>query len=169
MAAMIIRRPGPLMRRLLGAPTRLYDWNAEWLLGRRFLRLTHIGRRSGLLHRTMLEVIGTRPATGELLVVAGLGRSANWYRNLESHPAVQVAVGRRRFRPEHRTLGEDEAIAAFADYERRNWVVAPVVRRVLGWLVGWRYDSSDQARRRLAHELPVVALRPAEPRVGAGV
>lgn len=161
-AAMTARRPGPLVRWLLRAPARLYDWNAGWLLGRRFLLLTHTGRRTGQRHRTMLEVIGTRPTAGELLVVAGLGRSANWYRNLQAHVAVEVAVGRQRFRPEHRTLSQGEAIAALRDYERRNRLAAPVVRRVLSWLVGWRYDGSDGARRHLARELPVVAFRPTE-------
>lgn len=102
------RRPGRLGRRLLRAPTRLYDWNAGWLLGRRFLRLTHIGRRTGRRHRTMLEVIGTRPADEEFVVIAGLGRSAEWYRNLQAHGAVEVAVGRQRFRPEHRILSDGE-------------------------------------------------------------
>lgn len=109
----------------------------------------------------MLEVIARNPATDEFLVIAGLGESADWYRNLLAQPAVEVAVGRRRFRPEHRTLSEGEAVAAIADYESRNRLAAPVVRRVLSWLVGWRYDSSADARRRVARELPVVAFRPA--------
>lgn len=146
---------------MLRAPARLYDWNAGWLLGRRFLRLTHVGRRTGRHHRTMLEVIGWRPATGELLVLAGLGHSANWYRNIQVGGAVEVAVGRRRFRPAYRTLAEDDAVAALADYEHSNRLAAPVVRRVLSWLVGWRYDGTDAARRRLVRELPVVAFRPA--------
>jgi deazaflavin-dependent oxidoreductase (nitroreductase family) len=125
-------RPGPIVRRLLRAPGLLYDWHAGWLLGHRFLRLTHRGRRSGRRYRTMLEVVGSGPAPGEVVAVAGLGRSADWFRNLQAGRGVEVAIGRRRFRPRH---------------------------RVLSWLVGWRYDGSDGARRRLAGELPLVALR----------
>lgn len=66
---------------------------------------------------------------------------------------------RQRFRPVHRTLDEQEAAAVLAGYERRNWYAAPVVRRVLSWLVGWRYDSSDDAQRRLTNELPILAFR----------
>jgi hypothetical protein len=110
-------RPGRIARRLVRAPARLYDWNAGWLLGHRFLRLTHVGRRSG----------------------------------------------RRRFQPVCRVLDEREAEAVLADYQRRNRWLAPVVRRVLSWLVGWRYDGGDDARRRLVHELPLVELRPREP------
>ena len=47
-----------------------------------------------------------------------------------------------------------------AGYERRNRWVAPVVRAVLSRLVGWHYDGSESARRRLVGELPMVAFRP---------
>ena len=47
-----------------------------------------------------------------------------------------------------------------ADYERRNRLIAPIVRRLLSWLAGFRYDCSDAARRRLVDSFPVLALRP---------
>ena len=147
-------------RRLLRLPARLYDWHARCLLGHRFLRLTHVGRRSGRLHQTVLEVIRTSPRAGEFVVMSGFGRPADWYRNLAAAPAVEVAAGNRRFRPAHRVLGEAEAVEVRADYERRNRRVAIVVRRVLTWLVCWNHDGSDEARRRLLQELPVVAFRP---------
>jgi hypothetical protein len=95
-------------------------------------------------------------------VMAGLGTSADWYRNLQAHPAIEVAIAQQRFQPAHRVLSEREAVAVLADYERRNRWVSPLVRRMLSWLVGWNYDGTDEARRRLAHELPLVAFRPEE-------
>lgn len=123
-------------------------------------------------------MIGSNPASGEIVVIAGLGRSADWYRNVQANPppashasptppvAIRFAppegaVGRESFRPVARQLDEDEAATVVAGYERRNRLVAPVVRRVLSWLVGWRYDGSEAARGRLVRELPVVAFRPA--------
>jgi len=150
----------PALRRVLQAPTYLYDAHAGWLLGHRFLRLTHIGRRSGRRYRTMLEVIGRDRRSGEVLVVAGLGRSAQWLRNVQAGKGVEVAIGRRRFRPRVRMLAPEEASEALADYERRNRWLAPVVRWVLSRLVGWRYDGSAPARLRLVSELPVVGFRP---------
>ncbi len=150
----------PLLRRVLEAPTYLYDAHAGWLLGRRFLRLTHIGRRSGRRYRTMLEVIGKDDRTGEVLVIAGLGRSAQWLRNVQAGKAVEVAIARRRFRPVYRMLAPQEASEALADYERRNRWLAPVVRRLLSQLVGWPYDGSTAARLQLVSELPVVGFRP---------
>ena len=156
------RKPGPVARRLLRVPGRLYDLHLGWLLGRRFLRLTHVGRRSGRRYRTVLEVVGPGPWPGEVVVMAGLGWSADWLRNIQALPPVQVEIGREGFRPLARLLEEHEAVAVLADYERRNRLVAPVVRRVLSWLVGWRYDGSATARERLVKELPLVAFRRAD-------
>jgi deazaflavin-dependent oxidoreductase (nitroreductase family) len=154
------RRLGPVLRWLFRAPTRLYGWHLGWLLGRRFLCLTHTGRRSGKRYRTVLEVIGTGARTHEVAVIAGLGRSSDWYQNIQANPAVEVTIGRRRFRPDHRLLSEQEAVDVVADYERRNRWVLPLIRPVLSRLTGWRYDGGDRARRRLVRQLPVIGFRP---------
>jgi deazaflavin-dependent oxidoreductase (nitroreductase family) len=147
--------------RFLAAPTYVYDWDAGWLLGRRFVRLTHEGRRSGRVYRTMLEVVGEDRAIGEVFVMAGLGRSAQWYRNVRAGHALEIAIGRERFRPLYREPGLSEAASVFAAYERRNRLIAPMVRLVLSRLVGWHYDGSAAGRQRLVAELPLVAFRPA--------
>jgi deazaflavin-dependent oxidoreductase (nitroreductase family) len=146
---------------VLRAPVRVYDWNLGWVLGRRFLLLTHVGRTSGRRYRTVLEVIGENRRSGECMVIAGLGRAGQWYRNLQAHEALEVAIARQRFQPIHRELDAHEAAAVVAGYEQRNRWLAPILHLVLSRLVGWRYDGSDAARRRLVTELPVIALRPA--------
>jgi hypothetical protein len=71
-----------------------------------------------------------------------------------------VQIGRLRFAPVVRPLASDEAVEVLADYERRNRLLAPLVRAVLSKLAGFRYNGSDAARRRLVQTLPLVALRP---------
>jgi deazaflavin-dependent oxidoreductase (nitroreductase family) len=154
-------RPGPLLRRVLRAPVPLYRARMGRLLGSRFLLLSHVGRRSGRRYETVLEVVGRVPATREYVVMAGLGRRADWLRNLLAGGGREVAVGRVRFVPAVRLLDEDDAVDALAGYEQRNRLLAPVVRRVLSRLVGWRYTGTDAQRRRLVAELPLVALGPA--------
>lgn len=70
-------------------------------------------------------------------------------------------MGTSTYAVEHRRLGVPEAVDVFADYERRNRLIRPIVRRVLSWLLGWHFDGSDAARRRIAEQLPAVGLRPA--------
>jgi deazaflavin-dependent oxidoreductase (nitroreductase family) len=154
-------RFGRSTRLLLRLPTHLYDWHLGWLLDGRFLRLTHLGRRSGRRYQTVLEVVGSDRETEQITVMSGFGPSANWFRNLQAAPAVEVAIGRRRYRrPQHRILEETEAARVLAEYERRNRLIAPIVRLALGWLAGWPYDGSDAARARLVRQLPMVAFRP---------
>lgn len=151
----------PWVIHALRAPAALYEWNLGWLLGRRFLRLTHRGRRSGRCYRMMLEVIGNDPERGEVFVMVGLGRRAQWYRNVVAGGAVELALGRERFQPDYRELSPAEAAAVLAHYEQRNRLAAPIVRAVLSRLVGWRYDGSAAARERLVRERPILAFRPA--------
>jgi deazaflavin-dependent oxidoreductase (nitroreductase family) len=147
--------------RALRAPAVLYDWKLGWLLGRRFLRLTHRGRRSGRCYRMMLEVIKDDRVQHEVFVMVGLGRRAQWYRNVMAGGAVELVIGSERFRPDYRELAPAEAAAVLADYERRNRLLAPIVQMVLSRLVGWRYDGSPPARERLVRERPILAFRPA--------
>jgi hypothetical protein len=107
-------------------------------------------------------VVGRLPASDEYVVMAGFGHSADWLQNLRAGGGRAVVVGRRRFRPAVRELDVDEAARVLTGYERRNRLVAPVVRRVLSRLVGWRYTGTDDQRRRLVAERPLVALRPAD-------
>ena len=54
----------------------------------------------------------------------------------------------------------EEAARMIADYERRNRIVAPLVRAGFSALGGFSFDGSDPARRRLVDTLPLVAVRP---------
>jgi deazaflavin-dependent oxidoreductase (nitroreductase family) len=152
--------PGPLATRALALPGRLYDAGAGRLLGHRFLRLTHHGRRSGRAYRTMLEVVAWRREAREAVVVAGLGSRAQWLRNAQAGGAIAVEIAAERWPATHRVLEPEEAAAVLADYERRNRLVTPVIRPLLTRLSGVRHDGTDAARRRIVEALPLVAFRP---------
>jgi deazaflavin-dependent oxidoreductase (nitroreductase family) len=152
-------KPGSVTRKVFRAPVWLYDHHLGWLLGRRFLCITHTGRKSGRTYRTVLEVVAVRGA-GEFLVIAGLGRTSDWYRNIRATPASKVVVGRHQFRPVHRVLDETEAAAVMADYQHRNRWIMPIIRPVLTRLLGWHYDGSTAALAHLARQLPILALSP---------
>jgi len=62
----------------------------------------------------MLEVIGTDRARREVFVMVGLGRRAQWYRNVLAGGAVEIAIARERFRPGYRELAPPEAAAVLA-------------------------------------------------------
>jgi deazaflavin-dependent oxidoreductase (nitroreductase family) len=153
-------RPGPALAQLLRAPVYVYRWRCGWLLGRRFLLLTHVGRRTGKTYQTVVEVMQFRSDGPVAVVMSGFGSKADWLRNIEAGRPAEVTLGRLRFNASHRILGLEEAVDVVEDYERRNRYAAPIVRAVLSRLLGWRYCSSDSDRRRLAEQLPLVALSP---------
>ncbi len=154
-----IKRKG-MMWHLFRAPVYLYRWRLGWLLGTRLLLLIHVGRRTGLKRQTVLEVVEYRKEIPEAVVVNGFGRDSDWVRNIEARGGEEVLVGSRRFDAVHRFLGEEEAMGVIAGYERRNRMIAPIVRAGFSWLLGWKYRGGENDRRRLVQELPLIAFRP---------
>jgi deazaflavin-dependent oxidoreductase (nitroreductase family) len=158
---MTTKRPNAILRHLFRVPIYLYRWRCGWLLGHRLLLLIHVGRRTGLLRLTVLEIMEFRNEPLEVIVMSGFGRNADWLLNIERAPSTEeVVVGSRRFVTTHRVLDENEAVGVLAGYEQRNWLFAAIIRAVLSRLVGWRYDGSTCARRRLVAQLPLIAFRP---------
>jgi len=145
---------------LLRAPVSLYRWRLGWVLGKRFLLLSHVGRRTGVRHQAVLEVMEYREDGPEAVVMSGFGRGSAWLRNIEARDGEEVDVGRRHFVACHRFLEEKEAVGVLAGYERRNRFMAPVVRAVLSRLLGWTYRGGDEERRRVVRQLPLVGFRP---------
>jgi deazaflavin-dependent oxidoreductase (nitroreductase family) len=153
--------PNAALRRVFRAPVYLYHWKCGWLLGRRFLLLIHVGRRTGRRRHTVLEVMEYRREGPEAVVMSAFGRNADWLRNIEATPHPKVVIGSQSFIAAHRFLDEEEAVQAIAGYEQRNWVIAPIIRSVLSRFLGWRYSGSTSDRRRLVKQLPLIAFRQA--------
>jgi deazaflavin-dependent oxidoreductase (nitroreductase family) len=151
-------QPGPILRRALRLPVGLYGIGAGRLLGHRFLLLTHRGRRSGRVYRTMLEVVRWNPDRREAIVMSGFGPKANWRLNVLGGGAVDVQIAGLSFAPAVRELGQGEAADVVADYERRNRLVRPIVRTMFSRLSGTRYDGSPEVRRRLVEALPLLGF-----------
>ncbi len=151
-------RPSPRLQWFFKATGRLYRMGLGPLLGRRFLAVTHRGRKSAKLYDTVLEVAVYDPATHESIVVSAYGTKADWYRNLQASPAVRVRTGRMDYVPEHRMLTEEEAINAAAQFCRDHPWEAKLAPRVLPAIGAVARGSSDPVA--MLASLPMVAFRP---------
>lgn len=96
---------GPVMTRLLEPLRRLFLVLNRWVtapairaglgpllvspFGGSMLVLRTRGRRTGMIREAPL---GYTLVDGAIVVVAGYGRAAHWFRNLEADPAVEVAL-----------------------------------------------------------------------------
>lgn len=148
------QKPTGAWRAVLKAPTHLYRWHLGFLLGERFLLLTHRGRRSGRTYRTVVEVVEHDRTTGEYVVCSGTGPHADWYRNLRASPAEAVGVRNRSWTPRQRLLGPEEAARRFHDYELRH----PRTARRLLRTMGNGYDGTDAGRVAMMADMPMVAF-----------
>ena len=137
-------------------PIYLYRFDLGWLLGHRFLLLVHRGRKSSLLHQTVLEVVLYDPSIRESVVLSAWGEDVDWYRNLQTCTALEIKTGRESYEPLQQFLSPEEADAALAIYERRH----PWAARILGRLLGYPLGGSEAARRAFAESVRLVAFRP---------
>ncbi len=136
-------------------PIFLYRTNMGWLMGNRFLQLTHIGRRSGKVRKTILAVLHYDPQTHEILAVS-VWKGSDWYYNIQTTPALQVESGRVKYRPQQRTLSPEELATAFFEYCRRY----PIFSRIICRIPGWKWNSTYEEFLELARTLRGVAFRP---------
>lgn len=151
------RPPRRLARWLARLPLWLYRAGLGRLLGRRFLLLTHVGRRTGRVRAVVLEALEHDPATGRTLVASGWGERADWLRNVAVTPAVTVTIGARRFRATAVRLSPPAAEAALLRYAGRH---PRAFRALVRLLTGRRAGDAATESARLAAALPVVRLEP---------
>jgi deazaflavin-dependent oxidoreductase (nitroreductase family) len=111
--------PQGLVRSFMRAPIWCYRLRLGWLLGGRFLLLTHIGRKSGLPRQTVLEVVRHDEATDSYIVASGWGVQSNWFQNIQKTPRVVITVGLHRFEATAIRLSPEEAEQELLDYARR--------------------------------------------------
>ena len=149
-------KPTGASRLAFRLPIYLYRLDLGRLLGHRFLLLVHRGRRSGLLRETVLEVLLHDPATGESVVLSAWGEKADWYRNVEATPALEIRTGGQRYVPEQRFLAPEENHAVISDYGRRH----PLAFRVFARVFGYPLDGTESVRREIARSLRLVAFCP---------
>lgn len=136
-------------------PILLYRLKLGWMLGNRFMLLTHIGRHSGRVRRTILAVLQFDPKTQEILAVSAW-KGSDWYYNIQAAPALKVESGRVAYSPQQRTLSPEEITTAFVEYRKQH----PFFSRIICRIPGWKWDATYEEFFELACTLRGVAFRP---------
>ena len=150
-------KPSGLKRALFRMPRFLYHWKLGFLLGRRFLLLKHVGRKSGLPRETVVEVADRDESTGSYTIASGFGAGSDWYRNLRAHPDARICVGNRCFDIRAKLLSPEESGEAMVRYGKQH----PSAAREITRLMGFRADGTEEDYRKLGREaIPFVLLEP---------
>jgi deazaflavin-dependent oxidoreductase (nitroreductase family) len=138
-------------------PLLLYRLRLGWVLGKRFMRLTHVGRHSGKVRRTMLAVVRFDETTKAIYAVSAW-KSSDWYSNIQAVPALEVETAFVRYVPMQRTLSPEEIATMFLDYRTQH----PIFTRMICRIPGWKWDSTYEEFLALARTLCGVAFEPKE-------
>jgi deazaflavin-dependent oxidoreductase (nitroreductase family) len=121
-------RSWPVLRRLMGAHTRVYRLS-NGLIGHRFpgappmLLLDHAGAKSGIRRTSPLVYVEDGDNVVLVASKGGHPRNPAWYHNLRAHPETVVQIGRERrpvrariaTTPERKRLWP-KAVATYAGY-----------------------------------------------------
>lgn len=149
--------PKGFLRWLLRLPIWLYRLNLGWMLGQRFLLLTHTGRKSGLTHKTVIEVVDYDDESNTYTVASGWGEKADWYRNILNTPDVTIQVGRQQSIARAVPLSVSEGQDILYAYAQKH----PGAFRELSYLMmGERLDADRDEIQNMAEKIPLIALQP---------
>jgi deazaflavin-dependent oxidoreductase (nitroreductase family) len=150
-----IRLPKGLL--LLGyrLPVWFYRMGLGFLMGKRFVYFEHTGRKSGLLRRTVVEVVRFDKKGDYYVIVSGYGKKADWYKNVMKTPEIKAQVGGRRFDGMLARLPESEALGEFKDYARRY----PNALKYLGRFMGLNIKGTEEDLVQLSRVLPVLKIK----------
>jgi hypothetical protein len=105
-------------------------------------------------------VIRYDQVTGESVVLSGWGEKADWYRNIQASPALEIRTGGRRYVPEQRFVALEENYAVICDYARRHPLAFWFLVKTFGF--GYPLNGTEEAQRRFAQSLMLVAFRPGD-------
>lgn len=145
-----------LVRAVFRLPIWLYRAHLGWLLGNRFVLLTHIGRTSKLPRYAVLEVLRHDRTTDTSIIAAAWGEQADWFQNIQKTPEVVLRTGGRRLDATTERLSVLEAEHELRRYARRH----PLIYRWGFPAVFGFSPKTDADWRALAESLPLVAVQP---------
>jgi deazaflavin-dependent oxidoreductase (nitroreductase family) len=83
--------PKGLIKWLFKAPILFYRLGLGFIVGRMFMVMTTVGRRSRLPRRTAIEF---HEFKGRKYVLSGWGTKTDWYRNIQANPHITIQTWR---------------------------------------------------------------------------
>jgi deazaflavin-dependent oxidoreductase (nitroreductase family) len=155
--SIVDKPPSKALRFGLHLPIWLYRAHLGWLLGNRFLMLTHTGRKSGQPHQTVIEVVKYKPDTDTYYVVSGWGEKSDWYQNIRKTPSVTVNAGGRTFQSKAEFVPVEKAVDLLDAYAHDH---PTAFRELSGLFLGEHGKPSNDAPERIAEKMPMVAFHP---------
>lgn len=116
--------PKGLLKLVFKSPILLYRLGLGFFIGRLFMVLTTIGRKSGKPRRTAIEF---HEFEGKPTVMSGWGTRTDWYRNLEANPLATVQTWRGVQSVRARRIESEEELRRAFEWAQSN----PTMRQMM--------------------------------------
>lgn len=135
----------------------LYAIGLGPLVGKVVLLLTTTGRKSGQPRVTPLQY---EEINGEYCLGAARGLQADWVRNLQANPQVEVRVGAKRFHGQAEVVTDPARIADFIEIrlQRHPFMIGLIMQKAHGLS---RHPSRIELEQMAASEALVI-IHPVE-------
>ncbi len=122
--------------------------------GRLVLLLTTVGRKSGLPRVTPLQY---EEVDGKFYVAAARGQKADWFRNIQANPGVEVWVRDKRFSGLAQTITDPARIADFLELRFQRH---PFMLGAMFLAQGWPPRPGRTQLERYAAKRAIVVIQP---------
>ena len=137
-------------------PILIYKLGLGWIMGSKFLLLSHTGRKTGETRQTVLEIIHYSPENHSYYVVSGFGTRSHWYQNIKQNPRVTIQVGSHRMQAVAQRLEPDEAENIFLAYTQKY----PQSIRLLAKIMNYNIVHTPEGYQAFGREIPLIHLTP---------
>ncbi len=144
-------------KHLWRAPIYLYHLGLGPVMGKKFLLLNHIGRKSGKVRQAVLEIDRYDPDTDTYIVASGFGKKSDWYRNLKKTPEVTIQVGNKKLRARADLLSPEQSGEEMLRYAQHHRKAALNLISLIGLEVETP-DDPEEWRTIGREHIPFVAL-----------
>lgn len=125
--------PKGLLRMGFRLPVYFYRIGLGWMLGKRFVLINHLGRKTGLPRKAVVEVVEREDASDVITVVAGYGEKAQWYQNLRVHPKTIIQVGNRKIAVIAKFVPPEKGEEIMLRYYQRYGAITGMLFKLLGY------------------------------------
>lgn len=119
--------PKGLLKWLFKLPILLYRLGLGSLVGRLFMVMTTIGRKSGLLRRTAIEF---HEFKGRKYIFSGWGTKTDWYRNIEANPYITIQTWRGAESVKARRITSETELSEAFEFAMSNPTMRIVIKSV---------------------------------------
>ena len=137
-------------------PIWIYRLGFGWLLGKKALLLTHIGRKSGQPRQAVLEILHAYSSENRYLVVSGFGPESQWYQNIKKEPRVTIQVGTKKINAIAEQLEKELAGDAMIAYAENF----PGNLKTLSRILGYEIEHSPAGYRAFGEQIPIIQFSP---------